>query len=438
MIRTATTALALSAALISGCSPDPLPDGRYLLTLRTGTSDAPRIETTFDLETVGQNPARSRATIRNGPERIEVPVVERSATTLLLDFPHYDSRVTLRSAKRPDGRVGAEGVWRIDRGDKGVAALDATAVPVDWIDGTRRPAIAVDRDAPERISGRWAITFDQSGDAIGEFEVDRYGAATGTVRTPTGDYRYLAGRYEPTLREWGPGDPVLDHDVIGRLELSTFDGAHAFTIIGNRRRDGKLWGLFASGDWWIESWGAEKDADVTLPDPFAESVVSDASALESIAFRDSETGDERRVVEVLNELGGKARIVEVFGTWCPNCTDAADELVDLRAAYPGLAVVGVAFEASGDFDRSARQVRRYQERHGADWPVLVAGNRDKADATKTFRVLDRVRSYPTMLFMNERNEVVEVLTGFNGPATGDAYREQRARIESIIERLLHD
>ncbi|MEQ8770217.1 MAG: TlpA disulfide reductase family protein [Phycisphaerales bacterium] len=439
LLPTSIAALGLALGLITGgCSPEPLPDGRYLLSLRTGTSDAPAIETTFDLETIGQNPERCRAVIRNGPERIEVPVVERSATTLLLGFPHYDARVYLESAKRPDGRVGAEGTWRIDRGDRGVATLDAVAVPVDWIEGTRRPAIAIDRDAPEEVSGRWAITFDQSGEAIGEFEVDRYGGATGTVRTPTGDYRYLAGRYEPTLREWGPGDPILARDVIGTLELSTFDGAHAFTIVGNRQRDGKMWGLFASGDWWIESWGAEKDAAATLPDPFAESVVSDASALESIAFRDADTGAERRVVDVLDELGGKARIVEIFGTWCPNCTDAARELVDLRETHPGLAVVGVAFEATSDFERSARQVRRYQERHGADWPVLVAGNRDKADATKTFRALDRVRSYPTMLFMNEHNEVVEVLTGFNGPATGEAYREQRARIDAIIQSLLND
>ncbi len=438
MTRHAMSACALAAAALAGCSPDPLPDGRYLLTLRTGSSDAPKIETSFELETVAANPRRSRAVIRNGPERIEVPVVERSATTLLLGFPHYDSRVTLESEKRPDGRVGAAGIWRIDRGDKGVFELDATAVPVDWFDGTRRPAIAADRDAPRDVSGRWAMTFVESGDAVGEFEIDRYGGATGTIRTPTGDYRYLAGRYEPTLRVWGPGDPVLGEDVIGTLELSTFDGAHAFTFVGNRRRDGTMWGLFASGSWWLEGWTARKDADAALPDPFTGSVVSDAAALESIAFRDSATGEERRVVEVLDELGGRARIVEIFGTWCPNCTDAARELVELRAAYPGLSVVGVAFEASNEFERSARQVRRYQERHGADWPVLIAGNRDKDDATKTFRVLDKVRSYPTMLFMNERNEVVEVLTGFNGPATGGAYREQRARIESIIESLLSD
>ncbi|GJM19617.1 MAG: hypothetical protein DHS20C14_18300 [Phycisphaeraceae bacterium] len=425
-------------ALAGGCSAGPLPDGHYLLSLESGSGAAPRIETSFELTTEGAAPnLRSHAVIHNGPERIEVPVVERTRRSVTLGFPHYDSELTLRSVRPADERAVAEGAWRINRGASGVAELPARAVPVGWVTGTRRPAIVADRDAEQTVSGRWAIEFERSGPAVGVFEIDRYGAATGTVLTPTGDYRYLAGRYEPTLREWGPRDPIRDDDIVGKLELSTFDGAHAFAIVGDRRRDGRLAGVFISGSWWAEGWSARKDSTAALPDAFAETIASDPGALGGLIFRDT-AGAERAVVDVLNEQGGTVRLVELFGTWCPNCADAADELVELRARYAdrGLTVLGVAFEATPDFDRSARQVGVYQDRHGADWPVLIGGTRDKAEATRVFRVLDKVRSYPTILFLNERNEVVAVHTGFSGPATGEAYRSQRARFEEIIEGIL--
>ena len=103
-----------------------------------------------------------------------------------------------------------------------------------------------------------------------------------------------------------------------------------------------------------------------------------------------------------------------------------------------LAVVGLAFEVTEDFDRSVRQVKRYEERMGSDWPILVAGLSDKAKASEALPVLDRVRSYPTLIFLNERNEVEAVYTGFSGPATGDAYTEQRARFEAVIEKLIRE
>lgn len=91
-----------------------------------------------------------------------------------------------------------------------------------------------------------------------------------------------------------------------------------------------------------------------------------------------------------------------------------------------------------DFERSATQVRRHHEHIGSDWTVLIAGLSDKDKATATLGFLDKVRSYPTLVFLNAENEVRAVYSGFSGPATGEAYQAQRERFEAVIEELIQD
>jgi thiol-disulfide isomerase/thioredoxin len=202
--------------------------------------------------------------------------------------------------------------------------------------------------------------------------------------------------------------------------------------------DGTLSGDFWSGNWHHETWTAVRDDDAQLPDAFKETKITDESKLDEMVFRDL-AGVPTRVLDLLDESGARARVIEVFGTWCPNCADAGRELVDLKSKYADdLAVVGLAFEITEDFDRSVTQVRHYEERMGSDWPILIAGLSDKSRASEALPVLDRVRSYPTLIFLNERNEVEAVYTGFSGPATGDAYIEQRERFEGLIEQLISE
>ena len=66
-----------------------------------------------------------------------------------------------------------------------------------------------------------------------------------------GDYRYLAGSERGNV-----------------LTLSCFDGAHAFLFEAELSDADHLAGTFWSGNWWKESWTAERDADAKLADPF--------------------------------------------------------------------------------------------------------------------------------------------------------------------------
>ncbi|MCB1281344.1 MAG: TlpA family protein disulfide reductase, partial [Salinibacterium sp.] len=201
-------------------------------------------------------------------------------------------------------------------------------------------------------------------------------------------------------------------------------------------------GDFWSGDWWHETWTATRDPDAELPDAFGQTSLNEDVDLSDLTFTGLD-GEPVRLADALDAQGGKARIVELFGTWCPNCADAAKEIRRLKELHgEALGVVALAFELSDDHERSVAQIARYKQRHKladtTDWPILIAGVSDKAKATESVRLLDRVRSYPTTLFLYDRNEVVAIHTGFSGPATGEAFTRQQQQWDEIIERLLRE
>jgi thiol-disulfide isomerase/thioredoxin len=311
------------------------------------------------------------------------------------------------------------GTWTKKRGETD-AVVNLTAKPVDSPDD--RFDILEDAGKSAAFTGRWSVDFNSSDDlAVGTFTVDDYQLASGTFLTTTGDYRYLAGRVDGNL-----------------MRLSTFDGAHAFLFHARMLDDGSIEGDFWSGNWYHETWTAVRDNDAKLPDAFEQTVITDEAALGEMVFKGLDS-TPTRVLDLLDQSGAKARVIEVFGSWCPNCGDAGRELVSLKEKYgDDLGIVGLAFELTDDFDRSVTQVKRHHEHIGSDWPILIAGLNDKEEATKTLAVLDKVRSYPTLIFLNQANEVAGVYTGFSGPATGDAYTEQRLRFEALIEGLIEE
>lgn len=351
------------------------------------------------------------AVLVNGVERRTLERVERDGTRLVIHCDPYDSRLEAKLSE--DGRT-MTGEWIRYR-----TADTETRLPF------RATAGAADRFPPtdgapsaDRFAGRWRVEFSSSEDpAVAIFEGE--GAALrGTFLTTLGDYRYLAGDAR------GSG-----------LRLSVFDGAHAFLFTAQLDAAGRLAGEFWSRDSWHETWTAERAESAALPDAFALTHWTGAVPLEQLVFPDLE-GERRSLADPA--FAGKARLIVLFGSWCPNCYDQSAYLVELRRRYgeAGLAVQGLAFEFGDDLERQTRVLERYRDHHGIDYPILVAGTSDKAAASAAFPVLDRVRSYPTTIFLDRTGRVRAVYTGFSGPATGAEHARLKQRFEGLIEDLL--
>ena len=373
----------------------------------------------------------------NGPERIAVPsmlLMESDSDgpdrlRVQFDFPHYDSSIVATlsdDGARLDGeyakRLGSER-WRrlpfhatfISTGqDTGSEVPTASSsVPLPRFEGRTAPA--------GDLRGRWRMNFESSADAaVGLFEQDAQGRVQGTILTSTGDYRYLAGSMD------GP-----------RLRLSVFDGAHAFLFDATLDATGKLNGDFWSGDTWHETWSAERDDRATLPDPFAATLWEESASLANVLLPDLD-GRLRALADP--RLRGRATLVVLFGSWCPNCHDEAPYLVELleRFGPEGLRIVGLAFEFTGNAERDTRQLQRFAARWGIEYPLLLAGTADKAAATQAFGGVDFVRSYPTTLFVDNAGQVRWIHSGFAGPATGPAHEELRREFEVRIAALLSE
>jgi hypothetical protein len=398
---------------LAGCAnpgADRLAEGEWRAWLDSPGGDLP-----FGLE-ISRNGAELEVVIVNGSERIHVPRVERNGAELVLGIDHYDSTIVAYVSGR--GRR-LSGHWEktVGPGEHAVLPFHATAGQKERFG----PVPSASSSENSSIDGRWTVDFsDSDAPAVGIFSSVPDGGVEGTFLTTTGDYRYLAGRFDG-----------------GRLRLSCFDGAHAFLFDARLQADGTLAGDFWSRGNWHEQWTAHRDPEADLGDAFAQVHAVAGVDLDDLSYPDLD-GRPRFLNDP--EFAGRARILYVFGSWCPNCGDATRLMVELdrRFRTRGLSIVGLAFEMTGDLRRDTEQVRRYARHHDVEYPVLIAGRSDKTDASTAFPVVDRVRAYPTTVFLDHAGTVRAVHSGYSGPATGEAHEELRRRFETLIEDLLGD
>lgn len=378
--------------------------------------ESPGGELPFELE-LSRELDRYQAWIINGAERIEVPTVAVDNDRLVLGIDYYDSLIEAKISE--DGRR-LDGAWT-KTGAKGTVTKMAFHARAGHTPRFARTAEVVDGSITKELHGRWSVHFSNGTEpAVGLFDADDHGRVTGTFLTATGDYRFLSG------------------NVDGRqMKLSAFDGAHAFLFHAVLQKDNTLRGDFWSRDLWHETWTGRRDPEATLPDAFSLTKWTGGTRFTDLVFKDLE-GKPRAVNHPA--YAGRPRIIEVFGSWCPNCHDASEYLVELDRKYRarGLSIMALAFELTGDFQRDAAQLKKYIKHHKIEYPVLLAGVADKALVSKALPAIDRFRAYPTTFFVDRAGQVRAVHTGFSGPATGEVHRALRRRFESIIESMISE
>jgi thiol-disulfide isomerase/thioredoxin len=275
------------------------------------------------------------------------------------------------------------------------------------------------------IGGVWETVFSKGveGDeyiAKGIFKQEGQ-KVTGTFRTTTGDYRYLEG--------------VMDGNV---MKLSTFDGAHAFLFTATVT-DSTMNGYFYSGNHWKEPFEAKRNEDYELPS--ANELTYLKEGYESLDFVFPNTSDE--LVGLKDDrFKDKVVVVQIMGTWCPNCLDESKYYADFYKANKDkdIEFIALAFEYAKDKETAFSRINRLQSKIGIDYPVLLAqyGGADKVMAQEKLPMLNHVLSYPTSIFIDKKGKVRKIHTGFNGPATGEKYTEFKNEFESFIAELLNE
>jgi thiol-disulfide isomerase/thioredoxin len=275
---------------------------------------------------------------------------------------------------------------------------------------------------PSAFLGRdWYLVFRDaqgSNPAAARFYPAEGSRVEGTVLSPTGDHRYLSGR--------------VMNDT---LELTGFDGAHLFYYRASVQADGSLAGSFWSGPHYRAEWTATRDAGAYAVDGDSLTWLAGQSRGLDFCFPDLQ-GNLRCDSDPAWE--GKVLVVQIMGSWCPNCLDETRFLLERHARYAqqGLAVVSLAFERGTDASAWKTAAARMAADLQLPWPVLLAGPASKAEASRLLPDLSGVLAFPTTLVIDRSGAVRRIHTGFNGPATGEEYAIFAASFDRLLEELI--
>lgn len=364
----------------------------------------------FRITNAGGN---SSAEIYNAEEVIYCNEVSLTRDSLRIRMPVFDSE--LKAIFINDSLV--NGAWY--NYSKGPGYI----VPF-YAEKGKRHRFAVNSDSGKpgtKISGKWETDFNPGTKkhykAVGIFNAHDQ-KVTGTFLTETGDYRFLDGNFT--------GDSLF---------LSCFDGSHAFLFMAAMDKDEKLSGTFWSGNHSQESFVARRNNKAALAHPDSLTFLKPGYDRISFSFPDLDSN----LVSVTDpRYQNKVVIIQILGSWCPNCLDETVFLTGLYNKYhkDSLEIIGLAFERSSDFVVAKKAVERFKQQLNAPYPILIAGTASTAKANEALPMLNKVMSFPTTIFINRGGEVRKIHTGFYGPGTGEYYWKFHSETTTFIEKLL--
>jgi thiol-disulfide isomerase/thioredoxin len=270
-------------------------------------------------------------------------------------------------------------------------------------------------------SGKFECDFSpgtaDSSMAIGIFKQDA-GKITGTFLTETGDYRFLEGGMLSCTE----------------MAVSCFDGSHAFLFKAKAEPNGKIHGNAWYGKFGHETWIAKRNENFQLRDPEKLTFVKDSSNI-NFTFNDL---NGKPVSLSDPKFKGKVVIIQIMGSWCPNCMDETAWMTDVYKKYnsQGLEIIGLAYERSADTAKANANIRRLKNHYGIDYTLLNTGKSGRDAASASLPFLNGIMSFPTTIYIDRNGKVRMVFTGYNGPATGAAYEKDSAEELRLIQELL--
>ena len=278
------------------------------------------------------------------------------------------------------------------------------------------------KTAAINVDGTWQVDFEPNTPstypAVGIFKQKPGGNdVTGTFLTETGDYRFLDGNCTKDS-----------------LFLSCFDGSHAFLFKAGLSGD-SLRGKFFSGNHWQSEWQGGRNENYLLTSPDELTYIVDES---DVTFDlKMASGDPYSFPNP--ETKNKVVIIQIMGTWCPNCLDETHYYKELYNQYheQGLEIISICYETGRGFEDYAANINRLKTKLGLGFTFLVGGSASKGLASEHFNMLNEVISFPTSIFIGRDGKVKRVHTGFNGPGTGSYYQEYVEKTNALVESLLN-
>jgi thiol-disulfide isomerase/thioredoxin len=360
------------------------------------------VEVPFRLELSGSGSSLS-GSFFNGDERVTSTRGSLESGAIVLEFDEYGTRLdaTLR-----DGTL--EGQY--GRGTRGA--------PYPFRAKRFTPASADAASVPS-IAGLWNVQVQSAkGESAWQLIVKQSGAeASAAILRVDGDTGTLTGRYSG-----------------GTFILSHFSGARPLRMEVTPQPDGTL-RIVQNKDQPLVAVRSEVARAKRLPEPSDPSkFTSVKDPTEPLRFNFPDLNG-RLVANTDERFRGKVLLVNITGSWCPNCHDEVPFLVELYRRYHdrGLEIVGLSFEEAAQLKNPTR-LKAFNKRYGVEYTVLLAG--EPKEAPDKLPQAVNLNSFPTTFFVGRDGRVRGVTAGFPGRASGTFHEEAKAEVTARIERLL--
>jgi thiol-disulfide isomerase/thioredoxin len=349
---------------------------------------------------------------------------------LVLHIDHYLTTIT---ASLQNGKL------------VGVVTSQSRAQSTDYVfEATRYQSPAAGRETVPSIAGSYEIPLEtptSKGEKAFRFIVKQQGAeVAASILRVDGDTGSFSGNYKD-----------------GKWVLSHFDGSRPGVIVVSRNEDGTLT---------ILQHADRPERPATASKAYGEDAVADGRyASKFVAYRsevarakgfpEPENYETHTTVRDANEkfafnfpdvdgklisnddprFKGKVVLAIVTGTWCPNCHDEAQYLVELDKKYrdKGLAIVALDFEEP-EQQKSLERERAFVKKYGVKYTYLIAGA--PAEMWEKVPQAVNLNTWPATLFIGRDGLVRSIHSGFASPASGEFNDQLKREFTAKIEKLL--
>ncbi len=356
----------------------------------------------------------------NSEERIKVDEISLKRDSIYIKMPIFDSEFKCRIVDE----FYIKGIWiNHSRKDKNIISFEGKFCDCDWDSFcTEQHFILPDSTKKYNYECTFSPRSADSSKAIGAFQNYSRNYLKGSFLTESGDYRYLYGLVN------------CDHK---QFYLSCFDGAHAFLFKGKMKGDSIVNGEFYSGAHWHEKWVAIRNEKFELRNPDSLTYLKTGFSKIDFSFKNL---DGKTVSLNDEKFKNKVVIVQLMGSWCPNCMDETKFLAPFYEKYKsqGLEIIGLAFERTDNFAKAVSNVNRLKNKFNANYEFLITMKTGADQASEALPMLNKVMAFPTTIYIDKKGIVRKIYTGYYGPATGNAYTKYVEQTNLFVEKLLKE
>jgi thiol-disulfide isomerase/thioredoxin len=355
--------------------------------------------------------ANLTGTLYNGDEKETTTSTKLDNGTVVLNYETY---LTSIKATAKNGQLEGAVLGRFE------ADRNITSYPFQAKRYAPAPVSA--SNAPS-VGGQWIVPYSSGkGEKAWRLIVKQSGSeVSAAILRVDGDTGALTGTWQN-----------------GKFALSHFDGSRAMLLEITPTKDGTL-ELQQSGPFTPKNKLTAYREDVAkargLPAPAdytTHTTMKDPNEVFAYSFPDV---NGKVLSNEDSKFKGKVVLAIVTGTWCPNCHDEAQYLVQLYAKYhdKGLEIVALDFEEPEQQEDLGR-VHAFIKQYNVPYTYLIAGA--PAEMWEKVPQAVNLNTWPATLFVGRDGRVKHIHAGFAAPASGEFNTQLKLEFTSTIEKLL--